>query len=202
MHPAPTLFHTAQSHVARFNTLRDRIAPGQPLTHVVRADWLVRAQGGISAALATEIAQTIDSAPGARLCTCTTIGPVAKGALRIDAPMMQAAAAIDGPLCLAYCLQSTAQPSLDLLTTCLPASRPIAQLYLPNAWAAFTQGDTAGFEAEIAHAVMAHLAQNPGTKGIILAQASMSGAADLLTDCGARVLSSPELALRALLAPT
>ena len=65
-----TLFHTADVHVATF----DALAPEADLTHVVRTDWLERAQTGVDAALRQEIAEAIRAAEGPSLCTCTTIG--------------------------------------------------------------------------------------------------------------------------------
>lgn len=88
-----TLFHTADVHRITFDKLAQRIAPDAELTHVVRSDWLDRAQGGIDRDLSEEIQSAISAVPNA-LCTCTTIGLVARaaGALRVDWPMMQEAA--------------------------------------------------------------------------------------------------------------
>ncbi len=77
---ALTLLHTAEAHRATFDALRDRIAPGAALTHVVRADWLVRAQGGVDDALQSEMAKAVAAAQGPVICTCTTLGPAAADA--------------------------------------------------------------------------------------------------------------------------
>lgn len=208
-----TLFHTSPTHVARFDTLRDRIAPGTPLAHVVRADWLARAQGGIDAALREEILTDISAAAGRALCTCTTIGAVAEdaGALRIDRPVMAQAAQAGGRLALAYCLESTAAPSRALLAEALAAApgreyleqdeAEIGMLDLTACWPLFEAGDGPGFETAVAEAVRAHLAGRPDIGAVVLAQASMAGAAGHLADLAVPVLSSPEPALRALLSP-
>jgi hypothetical protein len=96
-----TLLHTAQVHADTFDALRDRIAPDTRLVHLVRPDFLKRAQGGIDAALAGDIGAEVRAVSGPVLCTCTTIGAVAAaaGAIRIDAPMMQAAAQTGGRVC-------------------------------------------------------------------------------------------------------
>ncbi len=198
-----TLFHTAKVHRARFDRLRDRIAPGAGLTHVVRPDWLTRAQGGMEPALRDEIAAEIAAATGPSLCSCTTIGEVAEGAgaLRIDRPVMQAAAAIGGHLCLAYCLDSTAQASRALLQEAADragGTARITPLPLQAAWAAFEAGDMAGYATAIADGVRAHLVQHPDTAAIVLAQASMDVAAPALDGVGVPVLATPELAFRAL----
>ena len=107
-----TLLHTAEAHRAAFDDLAVRIAPGAELRHVVRPDWLSRAQDA-DASVQGEIAQAVRAAPGAVLCTCTTLGPLAEGLgiLRIDAPMMakaaQVAAGAQGDIIMAYCVDST-----------------------------------------------------------------------------------------------
>ncbi len=139
-----TLFHTAEVHRATFDALAARIAPDARLDHVVRPDWLARAQGGIGDDLAAEIIRTIAAKP-ASLCTCTTIGAVAAeaGAIRIDWPMMQAAAHCDGEVLLVFCLDSTRGPSTALLCEAFQQEgRPehYRALALPDLWPMFTAG--------------------------------------------------------------
>lgn len=197
-----TLFHTAEVHRATFDALAARIAPDARLDHVVRPDWLARAQAGIGKDLAAEITRTIAAKP-ASLCTCTTIGAVAAeaGAIRIDWPMMQAAARCDGEVLLVFCLESTRVPSGNLLEEAFhqlgtpPHHRTLA---LPDLWPMFTQGDTDGFARAIAARIDAELTLWPDIACVVLAQASMAGAAGY-TRAPVPVLSSPELALRAAL---
>ncbi|SEQ03534.1 hypothetical protein [Thalassovita taeanensis] len=204
-----TLIHTAEVHRATFEALRDRIAPGAVLRHVVRADWLARAQGGIDGALTAEITEEIAAAGGKVLCSCTTLGPVAgaAGAIRIDQPMMQAAAEAGGAVMLAYCLRSTEGPSLALLRHEMAAAgnnSAVVPLFLGQHWPLFEAGDGAGFAHALAASLReAILAGQPGCvvpDCVVLAQASMAGAAEVLGDLGVPVLSSPALALRAGLA--
>ncbi len=200
-----TLLHTAEVHRASFNGLRDKIAPGAQLKHIVRPDFLERAQEGIDPALAEEIAATITSAPGPVICTCTTIGPVAAraGAIRVDAPMMQAAAETKGAILVVYCLESTRAPSLALLQEAMSAANhpgPLVPLPLPELWPLFADGKTTDFAKALARAALKQAVQMPDLGAIVLAQASMAGAAPMLGDLGVAVLSSPELALRAGLA--
>lgn len=179
-----TLLHTSEVHCATFDALRARVAPGASLSHVVRADWLVRAQGGIDAALTAEIAQAVKDAPHPVLCTCTTLGPVAvrHGATRIDAPMMQAAGRIavnaHGEIVMAYCLDSTLAPSVALLDAALEdegyATR-VHALNLSQFWTLFEVGETAAFHAVIAAALRENMAAVPGACCVVLAQASMAG---------------------------
>lgn len=198
-----TLLHTAQVHVPRFDAIRDRIAPDVHLTHITRPDWLARAQTGIDADLAAEITAEIDAANGPVLCTCTTLGPVATGATRIDAPMMDAAAAIGGRICLALCLQSTAEASRALLQQAIdnaPLSSHIDVLLIPDAWAAFMDGDNAHYAAQITAAIESHLQNTPQTSTVLLGQASMDVAASRLAHLPIPVLTPAEAALQQVLA--
>lgn len=200
-----TLLHTAEANRATFDGLRDKIAPTARLEHVVRPDFLERAQHGIDAALGDEIVETIKTAPGPVICTCTTIGPVAAraGAIRVDEPMMQAAAQTKGAVLMVYCLDSTRAPSLALLQGAMTAANhpgPLIPLPLPGLWPLFAEGKTTDFATALATATRQQAAQIPNLGAIVLAQASMAGAAPLLDDLGVAVLSSPELALRAGLA--
>ncbi|MVO15268.1 hypothetical protein [Parasedimentitalea huanghaiensis] len=193
-----TLFHTAHVHADTFNTL----APNAELDHTVREDWLARAQDGIDEFLATEIASAIQAADGPVLCSCTTIGEVAEqaGATRIDWPMMQEAAQIGGPVLMAYCLDSTAAPSEALLRRAFGEDDPqLTCLKLAQHWPLFEAGEIDDFANALAADIKATLEQNQFSC-VVLAQASMAGAAKVLraiTDV--LVLASPEIAVRYLL---
>lgn len=194
-----TLFHTAEVHRATFDELAQRIAPEARLTHVVRPDWLDRAQGGIDVTLSDEIQTEISNAPNA-LCTCTTIADVATqaGAIRVDRPMMEMAAATGGPVLMAYCLQSTLIPSHDLLKSAFQErGLPAATRTLPllTLWELFTSGQGDQFAKAIADHIDNAVRLWPDTTAVVLAQASMAQAARHVTT-KIPVLSSPELALR------
>ena len=194
-----TLFHTAQVHCDTFNAL----APDADLVHVVREDWLARAQGGIDDRLSTEIAAAVKAADGPVLCSCTTIGEAAEdaGAIRIDWPMMQEAARMGGPVLMAYCLDSTAAPSEALLRRAFGATDPqLTCLQLRQHWPLFDSGEGEALSKAITSDIARALKQ--GRFGcVVLAQASMAGAAPLLRDVtDVPVLASPEIAVRALLA--
>ncbi|KIC12018.1 hypothetical protein RA19_05230 [Leisingera sp. ANG-M1] len=194
-----TLLHTAAVHAAAF----DALAPEAGFTHVVRPDWLQRAQGGIDIALRREITEAIQAARGTVLCTCTTIGKAAEeaGAIRIDWPMMQEAARLGGPVLMAYCLDSTAEPSEALLHRAFGTRDPqLTCLQLGPRWPLFEAGDSGGFAQAIAADVLQAL--EGGTFGcVVLAQASMTGAAETIrAGTDVPVLASPELAAAYLLA--
>ncbi|MEX0304950.1 MAG: hypothetical protein AB3N24_21245 [Leisingera sp.] len=193
-----TLLHTAGVHVETFSAL----APEADLNQQVRTDWLERAQDGIDADLRAEIREAIDAADSTVLCTCTTLGPVAEeaGAIRIDWPMMQEAARIGGPVLMAYCLQSTAAPSEALLRRAFGERDPqLTCLELGRHWPQFEAGDSAGFAAAIA-ADIKEAADAMEFACVVLAQASMTGAAEILQEkTPVPVLASPEIAMRVLL---
>lgn len=200
-----TLLHTAEAHRATFDALRDRIAPDVTLHHILRPDFLSRAQEAMTEDLISEIKQEIHKHPTPVLCTCTTLGPIAEsaGALRIDAPMMQAAADSGGPVLMVYCLDSTRAPSLALLTRALQCTanpHPIHALPLLSLWPLFAADNHDDFARAIARETRNYLAQHPDITAIVLAQVSMAGAARYLTDLAQPVLTSPEPALRAALA--
>lgn len=199
-----TLLHAAEAHRATFDTLRDRIAPNAVLAHAVRADWLARAQGGIDTDLEAEIAAAVAASPWPVLCTCSTLGPAAEkaGAMAVDAPMMQAAAARGGTILMACCLPSTLAPSLARLEAAMTEAGNFARahpLLVEGAWPLFDAGQMTGFHMRIAEVVTQEAATLRNLGSVVLAQASMAGAAALLGGLGVPVLSSPELALRAAL---
>jgi hypothetical protein len=198
-----TLIHTAEAHKATFNTLRDRLAPGADLHHVTRPDWLSRTRAGDDS-VTSELADTIAAAPGPTLCTCTTLGPLAEslGALRVDWPMMQAAAHAGGAILLAYAFDSTYEPSLALLDRALEATgtrQKVHPLPLTQYWPLFEAGESEAFTSVIAGEIRQAAMTLPKLSCVVLAQASMAPAADRLSDMRVPVLTSPELALRAVL---
>ncbi|MGR1581942.1 hypothetical protein ACSSNL_10795 [Thalassobius sp. S69A] len=197
-----TCLHTAHVHCATFDGLRDRITPGTEIEHIVRKDWLERAQSGIDSDLEAEITAEIEAIETPVICTCTTLGKVAEeaGAIRIDRPMMQRAAETAGDVLLAYALKSTETPSNDLLREEMEKARSpyqIAPLLLDRHWPLFESGRPHAFARGIAMDIRAALTQRSGIRAVVLAQASMAGAAMLLSDLNVPVLASPVLALKA-----
>lgn len=198
MAKAVQLVHTAQVHVARFDALRDAIAPDVTLTHIVRPDLLDRARAeGVTDAIRAEL--IAEFGEGTTICTCTTLGPAAEeaGAIRIDRPMMDTAARLGGRVLLVVVLESTVAACRDALASSIKAAGTQTQvetLVLPEVWALFEAGDMDGFANAIAARVNAHVSDQ---SAVILAQVSMTDAADLIDHH--RVLTAPELALRSAL---
>lgn len=197
-----TLLHTAEVHRDTFDTLAARIAPDASLVHHVRVDWLERAKTGIDNDLKQEISELMAEAAGIVICTCTSLGEVAAGfgAIRIDQPMMMRAAEIGGPVLLVFCVESTRGPSIALMEDAMQRAGQtpdIDPLFLGEHWPLFLSGKTGAFHCAIAKAVRDHLRIHEGIASVVLAQASMMGAARYLEDIDIPVLTSPELALRA-----
>lgn len=199
-----TLIHTADVHRATFSALKDRIAPELELVQHVRTDWLDRARkNGVRQGLVDELSELIHAADGPVICTCTTLGEAAAsiGATRIDAPMMDKAAEIGGPILMVYALESTYEPSLALLESALQQAgekTEVMPLFIGQFWPLFEAGEVEAFTACVAGAVRDAVAHNK-VGCVVLAQASMASAAPMLANLEVPVLASPEIALRAAL---
>lgn len=196
------LLHTSPVHVATFDALRDEEAPDVELVHVVREDLLAGARDHGPDAMADQVASAVrDLSADAVLCTCSTIGAVAERVdagvpvLRLDRPMAAAAVETGGAVVVLATLESTLAPTLALLSEEAARTRTsprVEATVVPGAWERFEAGDLAGYRAVLVEAI-------EGTAGadvIVLAQASMSPAADTAR-VAVPVLTSPRLGLRA-----
>ncbi len=216
--PHLALLHTGEAHVGAFADLFEEILPEAMLSHLVREDLLLRAQlaGELPPDVAAETAESLQelAGQGARvlLCTCSTLGPAVEAAaaeiavpvLRVDRPMAEAAVAAGGRLLVVAALESTLAPTQALLRDAaadLGREVSLEVLSLPEAWEAFESGDRDDYLQQIADAVRSAVGaagSRNGTGGfdaVVLAQASMAGAADRLADLGTPVLASPRLAV-------
>lgn len=199
------LWHSAESNVAVFATIMGELAPDIPLVHKVRADLLAAAQPALTPrvrrAVSDDILAMADDAPGLVLCTCSTLGPGAESAaeltdipvLRVDRPMMEEALDKGSRIAVAAALPSTLQPTRDLLervAAARGAEVEIGEILVEDAWALYAAGDSAGYAARIAERLRAVAG---AYDAVVLAQASMAGAAELLGDIDVPVLASPRL---------
>lgn len=114
---------------------------------------------------------------------------------------MADAAARSGPrVLLVAALQSTLAPTTALLLSSaqrLGAESQVIARVVPGAWALFEAGDAAGYIACIADAVRQW---HSHADTVVLAQASMAPAVDVLAAEGIAVLSSPRLGVASALA--
>lgn len=202
--PEIAFLHTAAVHQARFAELLAAADPGVTARHVVRPDLLAHAQAQGLEGVRAETWRLLHDLSGADavVCTCSTLGPLVDALrtdiphlIRIDRPLMQAAAAC-GPRCLlVLCLDSTRAASAALLADC--GAETVDVLMCADLWPLFLAGDHAGFHAAIAARVRGAL---DGQDSVVLGQASMAGAGAMLRDLPVPVLSAPALAVAAALA--
>jgi hypothetical protein len=197
--------HTSPVHIATFDGLLSASGADVAARHIVDEGLLSDARaGGITPELAgrirERIAQSGDDA--LVLCTCSTIGGCAEqaGALRVDRAMAERAVAIGPRIILAAALASTLEPTRRLLEEVAAAAGQtiqISELLCAAAWPMFEAGDLPAYLAAIAAALRSAASQGDV---IVLAQASMAGAAALCPDLATPILSSPRLGLEAALA--
>lgn len=150
--------HTADVHVRIFDDLMADLAPDASPIHTVRAEWLAEAsESGMTDDLRGRVHALLTDQAGACdavLCTCSTLGPVVDDmavshptVVRIDRPMMERAVSHDGALLVAYCLDSTLGPTLELLRTILgeqSKNSAITSVSCAAAWSFFESGNRAG----------------------------------------------------------
>ncbi|MGB1250321.1 MAG: hypothetical protein ACPG8W_06790 [Candidatus Promineifilaceae bacterium] len=198
--------HTSPVHVTTFSNLLAELAPEQPVTHLVREDLLDCARrDGLTDVVVADVQSVVHQAQrdGAQvvLCTCSTIGNACEvvGGLRVDRPMMEKAVALGKKIIIAVTLQSTIEPTRALvLDVAAKAGKQVEliETIVEGAFARFEAGDLDGYANSIAR----HLeAVAPQGDVIIIAQASMVGAAALCQGITIPILSSPQLGLQAAL---
>jgi hypothetical protein len=205
--------HTADSNIAMFDAAARAALPTLELTHVVRADLLAAAEraGGLTEAVATQTRAALlalRNGSDAVLLTCSTLGPVVDDALvkqctpvpvlRTDAALAQRAVAHGGKVVVLCAAPTTLEPTTRLFLEA--AERNAAQVdvrLIGGAWDLFKAGDSAAYFSAIAAA--ADIAHADGADVVALAQASMAGAAELVTR-GAITLTSPQTGLAAAIA--
>jgi len=207
------LLHTAESHRARFDRLLAELAPQNVgWVHCVREVLLRQALDtfpvhSIAAGIETALARLQSQGARQVLCTCSSVGGMAEQVgrqmglptLRLDRPMADAAVAAGRHILVAACLPSTLGPTTQLLNEVAYAQNrriEIETLLMENAWPLFQAGDEAGFSRHIASII---LATRPRPDVIVLAQASMAAAAELLRQSPVPVFSSPRLGVAAAL---
>ena len=188
--------------------------PSVKVEHFVDEDLLADAQR--VGATDPEIIQRVQAAMvnaaahGASvvICTCSTIGgsaertPAGPGfaVARIDRAMADRAVALGPRVLVVAALESTQGPTAQLIREsafALQTAVELEQLFIPHAWAHFLRGDRDAYVQAVAAAARAAAAR---ADVVVLAQASMAPAVDLLNDLGVQVLASPALGVQSALA--
>jgi hypothetical protein len=205
--------HTSPVHVPTFDRLLPDHATAGQLVHLV--DELLLAQ-----AMASGVDEDIERKTFAHLdklakvgcdqvvCTCSTIGRVAEqmpsstaDISRIDRPMAAGAVKNHHVILVVAAIKSTLAPTRALLLDeSRRQNRPIRiqELVLEETWSAFLEGDFDAYYQGIADGIRQHLFRDGGCEiklppeVIVVAQASMAPAVDLLQDVSLLILTSPQ----------
>jgi len=201
--------HTSDVHVGTFRALLAKHAPQLGAIDAVDQTLLddARARGvddDIRQRLETRLRSLREQGAAVVLCTCSTLSGVAERltesvgvpVIRVDRPMAERAAGIGGRIAVVVAVPSTLAPTRELLAECIarsPRDSTLIESPCVDAWTLFEAGDTEGYLDLIA----AHARQTADHADVILlAQASMAGAADQLTDLPIPVLTSPSTAVQ------
>lgn len=210
--PTVGFLHTSPVHVSTFAALVAELAPSTNVVNVVAEDLLeiARASGVDDQRVRDGVEVCLDELldRGAELVvsTCSTIGAVAESVgrrrrvqvVRVDRPMAEAAVGIGGRIVVLAALESTLQPTCELLRSVAADRGTAVDLdvsVVAGAWALFEAGDRAGYLDVVADAITS-FAQ--GCDVIVLAQASMADAARWV-EVDIPVLNSPRSAVTAVL---
>ena len=205
------LVHTMSTNIATFDRLLADLDPAVPVKHFVNESLLHEARAnGITPEVTAQIDHAMQDAADAEtavvLCTCSTIGGAAEQSvangqrvIRVDRAMAERAVELGDRIIVAAALASTLAPTTDLIAEVAAQQGreiTIVQLLCEGAWPYFEAGDPAGYVASIAETL--HSTPLEGDV-VVLAQASMAGAAALCEDLPMPILSSPRLGLEAAL---
>jgi aspartate/glutamate racemase len=209
--PTIGFLHTARAHVDTFRRLVEDEAPGVASVAVVDDGALARARldgpdhPEVQGRIATGLAGLEAAGAHVVVCTCSTIGNEAErlGArsvlptFRVDRPMAEAAVAAGPRIAVLATLESTLRPTTDLLRSVAGergAVVAITQHLVAGAWERYEAGDIPAFLEAVAGACAA--LDTTGVDAVVLAQASMAGAAGRVA-LDVPVLTSPRPAVRA-----
>ena len=200
------LLHTTPVLIDTFDRLIEENAQELPIRHIVEERFLTEARDkGITQNLDERIGGRIRSAieEGAAvvLCTCSTIGASAEKAndstggavVRVDRPMAEKAVEIGSRIIVAAALESTLAPTRNLILEVASTRQrrvELIEVLCDNAWSRFEEGDNDGYFSEIARKLKERASEGDV---IVLAQASMAGAANLCPEISVPILSSPEI---------
>jgi Asp/Glu/hydantoin racemase len=203
--------HTSHILIPLFSKLAQEILPEVEVFHLTD-ESLIRntiAAGRLTKTTIRRLVNTIGSAhdggAAAVMVTCSSIGPGVKVArllfdfpvLRVDEPLAEAAVGTGSRIGVAATLRTTLEPTIALIEeTAALRNRTIeiAPSLAEGAFEAMLAGDTGRHDTLLIEA-LTRLQQSVDV--IVLAQASMARVvAQLHTNGGPPILSSPELAVR------
>ncbi|MFF8653084.1 aspartate/glutamate racemase family protein [Streptomyces huasconensis] len=202
------LLHTSPVHVPVFDGLRDAHHPGLALRHHVHESLLARAgrEGpeAVAPAVRDALVEAVGEGAEAVLCTCSSIGAVAEAlspqvgvpVLRVDRPMAAAAVAAGPRVVVLATVESTLTPTVALVEEeARKAGRDVVvrAVVVDGAWARFQAGDARGYAEAVAEAI----SEVRDADAVVLAQASMAPASELVPEVSVPVFASPRVGLAA-----
>ncbi len=214
------LLHTAEVHVATFDRLLKQSGTSARWGHHVAEELLERARGeGLTASLRDELREALRglakscTGNGLILCTCSTLGGLAeemsgeigRPVLRLDRALAEAALAKanqtkENRVTVLCAVASTIEPTKTLFEDVARSMEWKGKMELElveDVWDLFLGGDNTGYLQKIAEVIRV---VEPKSDVVVLAQASMAGAAELLPDIQVPILSSPKLGVEKALA--
>ena len=205
--------HTADAHVRTFRDLLaerdDTVADRHLVDTGLLAAARARGVASVRLALADRLRRLRAEGADVIVCTCSEVGPEAKlvgvdigvRVIRVDRPMAEAAVLAGRRIAVVSSLDGAAATVWPLLEECAAVNGRAVDLVpvrCTGTWSSFLSGDLAGYAAGVADAVRrAVTSLDPPVDVVVLAQASMVGAAPLLRDLHVPVLTSPRLAVEA-----
>jgi hypothetical protein len=192
--------HTAESNIAVFNAAAAQInVPAEVITHHVRSDLLDACEkaGGLTdeiCQLTADYLLALSQDADSVVLTCSTLGAAAERAalnstvpiLRVDKALAETALAQGKEIAVLYAVETTRGPTEHLFSQQEGYAQANVRFeWVAGAWDMFKAGNGAGYLQ----------AYEAGADIVVLAQASMAGAAEL-TQFGTP-LTSPICGLRA-----
>ncbi|MEV4709041.1 aspartate/glutamate racemase family protein [Actinoplanes sp. NPDC049316] len=195
--------HTAEVHVATFRELLRELGPACADVHVVDESLLADARergldDDLERRLLARLREVAALGPDVIVCTCSTLGghaermgsAVGVPVLRVDRPMAEAAVAAGTRIGVVASTASTLGPTCELLASCARPDTEIVRAPCLDAWPLFEAGDHHAYARRVAE----H-ARTLDVDVIVLAQASMAAAEQMLSDLGKPVFCSPRIAV-------
>ena len=198
--------HTTPVLIDTFDRLVREADTELPVKHIVEEEFLTEArEKGISQDLdgriQGRIGAAIEEGASVVLCTCSTIGASAESTndtadgvvVRVDRPMAEIAVEIGSRIIVAAALKSTLAPTRNLILEVASTRKKhidLIEVLCDDAWSRLEEGDSEGYFNEIASELKERASEGDV---IVLAQASMAGAANLCPEISIPILSSPEI---------
>ncbi len=205
--PRIAVIHTAPVTVGSLKPLFSTYLPGYEICNFLDDSILpeINSAGKITDGVRARFQQLVQTAamvkPEVIMSACSSVGKLLEDCrefinvplFRIDGPMAQKAVEEASRIAVAATLRSTIEPTCELIRRVAIKPIEIAPILVEGAGALLTAGKTKEYEDLIVSALSNGAA---GAELIVLAQASMAGAAAGITCC--KVLSSPELGIMGL----